>query len=286
MPLMFLDDNHSTELILTQMNKTRNDTDGNSMETIWKMFSTAFPNPMVIVNLAANTNVMNSKLLKMAFDKAAQECATNVTTQLSNHLSDVIFNLSGEQYGERSLRSKYNRVKNNSNEHIEFNQYVKDALSQYLGYIDHLEFIKSNGKTQNPVKNKIAVWQRIKKKKWTLLIILIVLITASIIFMMDTQKWMEWQDEHYVEVPFDSEKLTNGILKVFKEDRIQNFRKMNPNCDTEFFGKNGNATIWYGKNQKRELEYFTDLGLHPETGRNLKPITSYMIKKHICEDYK
>lgn len=222
----------------------------------------------------------------MAFDKAEQECSTNVTTKLSTHLSDVIFNLSGEQYGERSLRSKYNALKNDANEHTEFNRYVKDALSQYLGYTDYLEFTKHHGRTENSIKNNTDFWEQIKKKKWPISIIGIMLIAASFILMMDTQKWMEWQEEHFVEVPFDSEKLTQGILKVFKEERIQNFKKMNPNCETEFFNKKGNATIWYGKNQKMKLEYFTDIGLHPETGRSLKPITSYMIKKHICENFK
>ena len=31
------------------------------------------------------------------------------------------------------------------------------------------------------------------------------------------------------------------------------------------------------------LQYFTALGLHPETGKTLKPITQYMIDKYICD---
>jgi len=40
--------------------------------------------------------------------------------------------------------------------------------------------------------------------------------------------------------------------------------------------------IWYGRNIKKELEFFTSLGLHPETGKTLDPITDYMIKKYAC----
>lgn len=57
---------------------------------------------------------------------------------------------------------------------------------------------------------------------------------------------------------------------------------MKPSCDLIFFDKSGNAQIWYGKNLKGELEIFTSLGLHPETGKTLKPISKYMIEKYIC----
>ena len=49
-----------------------------------------------------------------------------------------------------------------------------------------------------------------------------------------------------------------------------------------FTSKKGDVKIWYGKNIVKELEYFSLLGVHPETGKTLKPITEYMIKKHIC----
>lgn len=274
------------ESILRQMNKRSYGNIGNLLESTWKTFSTNFPHPRVMVNLAAKTNKMTNKLLKMAFDKAEQECATKVTTKLSNHLSDAIFNISGEQYGERSLRTKYNNMISNPNEQVEFNQFVKDALSQYIGFENYLDFIKNSQKTLTSEVKRPTFLFYLKRKKWTTIAVTFVLITVLAYFMIDTQRWMEWQDGHYVEVAFDSKKLTNGTLKVFKKDRIVHFKKIEPHCKTEFFNKNGNTSIWYGKNHKKELEYFTDLGLHPETGKSLKPITTYMIKKYICEDYK
>jgi hypothetical protein len=55
-----------------------------------------------------------------------------------------------------------------------------------------------------------------------------------------------------------------------------------PNCEDEFFNEDGSVKLWYGKNKNKDLEYFTALGLHPETGKTLKPITQYMIDKYIC----
>lgn len=236
-------------------------------------------------NLAANAAGMNKKLLKMAFEKAEIECETQVVTRLSTHLSDVIFNLSGEQYGERSLRSKYNSLQSNTDERIEFNQYVKDALSQYLGYQNYLEFIKVQNENKSPEDKRNKLFKIVKKRKWAIFSIIFILVTSVSYFMIDTQKWMEWQDDHYAEVSFDSERLTSGNLKLLKADRIENFRKLIPTCETQYFNTNGNAIVWYGKNKKKELQYFTDQGLHPETGKNLKPITIYMVKKYICEHY-
>lgn len=43
--------------------------------------------------------------------------------------------------------------------------------------------------------------------------------------------------------------------------------------------------LWYGKNNSGEIEYFTALDKHPKTGKTLKKITDYMIRKYICESY-
>jgi hypothetical protein len=39
----------------------------------------------------------------------------------------------------------------------------------------------------------------------------------------------------------------------------------------------------YGENQDKELEYFSGLSLHPETGKTLKLMAKYMIAKHISK---
>ena len=46
-------------------------------------------------------------------------------------------------------------------------------------------------------------------------------------------------------------------------------------------GAKSQPLILYGKNAAKEYEYFTHPGLHPETGKTLKPISRYIIKKYI-----
>ena len=47
--------------------------------------------------------------------------------------------------------------------------------------------------------------------------------------------------------------------------------------------QDGREQIWYGKNNRGELEFFTSQGLHPETKKTLKKITKYMIDKYVCK---
>jgi len=87
---------------------------------------------------------------------------------------------------------------------------------------------------------------------------------------------------HYVEASFDAEKIKTGDLKVYKAERIESFEQLDPSCETQFFNEDGSAKVWYVKNKDGKLEYFSSYGLHPKTGKALRPITQYMIGKYIC----
>tara|TARA_R110002033_G_scaffold167528_1_gene206748 strand:+ start:21527 stop:22636 length:1110 start_codon:yes stop_codon:yes gene_type:complete len=123
--------------------------------------------------------------------------------------------------------------------------------------------------------NKILVFSCI-----LLLSIPVILTTKDV--LNNRVKWMVWQVDHYEEVEFDDEKYNINQLKYYKEDRIKYFNKVDPICEYKFFNEDGSVRIWYGKNKNKVLEYFTDYGLHPETGKTLKPISKYMIDKYIC----
>ncbi|WP_299278394.1 hypothetical protein [uncultured Psychroserpens sp.] len=124
-------------------------------------------------------------------------------------------------------------------------------------------------------------------KNNTIKLILSTLLIASIfvIISINQKRWMVWQNDHYIEVKFDIEKYDLNQLKLYKKERILNFKKITPDCSTDFFKSDGTENLWYGKNIDGKLEYFTDLGLHPETGTTLKKITNHMIKKYICDTY-
>src|SRR5690606_22170187 len=102
-------------------------------------------------------------------------------------------------------------------------------------------------KTEAPKNgNKPAKPKRIK---------IVVGIVISISFLMaigffgyhyiNKQQWMEWDGTRYVESTFDSQKLTEGSLKTYKEERINEFKRVLPNCKTKFFNDDGSPRIWY-----------------------------------------
>jgi hypothetical protein len=92
-----------------------------------------------------------------------------------------------------------------------------------------------------------------------------------------------WVKNHYEAVEYDEVKDTAEV-SPFNQGLLDNFKKITV-CDTTTFFKNedtDNPLVWYGKSpNKKEYEYFNQPGLHPETGKTLKPISRYIIKKYI-----
>jgi hypothetical protein len=163
---------------------------------------------------------------------------------------------------------------------LNFQPFVADALSVYLGYSDFAEFTLKERNSETKKTGSI----KLDKKLIALAIAVTTIIIAVLVYKsVNTQRWMVWQNNQYVEVSFDAKLLEKGKLKLYKEDRIEKFKKVQPTCDYPFFDEVGNVKIWYGKNRNKNYEFFTGLGLHPETGKTLKPITTYMIEKYICD---
>lgn len=224
---------------------------------------------------------MHNQLLLLAFEKAKEEIQTDKNLPRAQLLSDFILEDSKEPYGERILREKYNQAKSKENS-IRLKKHAEEALSHYLGYNDYRAFLESNNIGVIDKRSKLKVlWS---KNKIGIIVSLIIISAVLIYSSLTRQRWMVWQEDHYIEVTFDLEKYNVNQLKAYKEDRIKFFKKINsPTCSYQFFNDDGSVKVWYGKNKDKELEYFTDLGLHPETGKTLKPITQYMIDKYLCK---
>jgi hypothetical protein len=94
---------------------------------------------------------------------------------------------------------------------------------------------------------------------------------------------MVWVKNHYQAVEYDKVKDTADAIPL-NQYALDNFKKITVS-DTATFFKNGDYNrplVWYGKSSnKKEYEYFNQPGLHPETGKTLKPISRYIIKKYI-----
>lgn len=235
---------------------------------------------------------MHKKLIIEAFNKAEasrkKRGEKNPSLQiLAEDISEFGSTTKKFELGERRFRDYHSEAKKleDTQKDINIKQFeVINGLCEYLGFVDYQEFETSiNNKKETALRSLAAL---IKKNRITVIAMTIVAAIILVITTVNKQRWMVWKDNHYIEVKFDANEFRKGNLKMYREERIGHFEKIIPNCKTKFFKDDGNENLWYGKNIEGKLEYFTDLAKHPETGKTLKPITKYMIRKYICETYQ
>ena len=262
------------------------------MEIRWKEIGkeiqSYFQNESVTL-ISCKPTIMNKELILKGFEKARvnlqkkgvrKPSSTDLAEELSNYISEN----ENFKLGERSFRDYHNDAKKlkNSDSDISIKQLIViNGLCKYLGFEDYKAFVSSlNLKPKNIELNSISSF--IKKNKITLITSSAIIIIFLIINSVTKQRWMAWHESHYMEVTFDTEKYKLNQLKIYKEEKIKHFKKVTLTCDYTFFNSDGSVRIWYGKNKEKALEFFTALGLHPETGKTLDPITDYMIDKYVC----
>ena len=241
-----------------------------------------------------NISNMNKTLVVHAFAKAEKEIKKRGVVkpslvQMATELSDYLEEEQGFNLGEKSLRmyrGAAEKLKDQS-EDISIKQLaVINGLCHYLDCDNYQEFVKSTtgeGTEREPLVPKRATrW--VTPVRMAVAISALVLISLFIYNYSTRLRWMVWQEDHYVEVDFDVKKYSIKQLKPYKEERILSFKKVVLSCETIFFNQDKSVRFWYGKNSNKEVEFFTDLGRHPETNKTLKPISAYMIDKYVCQD--
>ncbi|WP_299781324.1 hypothetical protein [uncultured Formosa sp.] len=243
---------------------------------------------------------MKKKLFQDLFTKAEKQSGKNTKHGLSSHLENIFiddlkfpvnkitFVRYFEKYieGSESITNNPNtELLNTISKYLHYNSY-EDYVSKHDLNIEK-EILVEDSKKDNIIKNTTPKTNKplniLKTHKWTFLIATMLCIGFISFHITNKEHWMVWQGDHYIESEFDTERFNLGQLKLYNKDRIHTFRKVEVNCETIFFNKNGKVKIWYGKNLNKELEYFTSYGLHPETGKTLDPITKYMINKYACK---
>lgn len=94
---------------------------------------------------------------------------------------------------------------------------------------------------------------------------------------------MQWNDDHYEEVVCEGNKIGFAdVNPIFdKNEALLGFKKIEV-CDTTIFFKNDQPIVWYIK-QGGKCEYFNAPGLHPISGKPLRPITKHIIATHVVK---
>ncbi|MHC9087787.1 hypothetical protein ACXIHB_03645 [Tenacibaculum sp. IMCC1] len=171
--------------------------------------------------------------------------------------------------------------------------FVKDVMAEYLGFEDFENYKESI--TIDPVKpfsiseeinltgkkvkgkNKLGVSTTFLKKKAPILIGAILLVSVFIFYkdiLFEKSNCIVWEKDQYKEVPCY---YLNSIDNTTYHIDIDRFKKVTLTKDMEFF-TNGKENFWYGSNKDGKREFFTARGIHPETLKELAPITRTILK--------
>lgn len=138
---------------------------------------------------------------------------------------------------------------------------------------------KETNKTRIPLKffkSKNALYGIIA-------MVLILLIGFCLYQETNEEQCMIWKNTHYevvnCEQTFSTFMVQNQIIP--KNDKLlRNFKKIDVTKKTIFFDRKNDPLLWYSKT-RNGIEFFNQPGIHPETGKTLKPVTPYILNKYV-----
>ena len=103
----------------------------------------------------------------------------------------------------------------------------------------------------------------------------------GVVTLLPKKECMQWNTNHYEVVDCSTE--SSGFLDPripINKDRLD-LKKLDPKTIKNYF-ENGQPRVWYDRIDDK-IELFNQPGLHPTTGKTLKPITRYIINKYLKE---
>ena len=204
-----------------------------------------------------------SRLHKKFVEKSNNENVTTSDPFLKNVIAEYL---------------DYSNYKHFTEENYLKDEFEKESeeLNQYHIYSkDH----NSNGKQNIEEKNSNflkSIFNNVSKaKKYKKHIITVILSLFSFIGInysstfLNSGNYIKWNNDRFKKTfSTDENAIDNTIYKI----NIEKFRKVVLDSSYTFF-TNGHNNYWYGKNYEGVREFFTDRGIHPETKKELKPIT-------------
>ncbi|OOV29824.1 hypothetical protein BXU11_08140 [Flavobacterium sp. LM5] len=101
----------------------------------------------------------------------------------------------------------------------------------------------------------------------------------GLVSLLPKKECMQWNTNHYEVV--DCTSKSSGFMdsRIPINNERLGLKKLEPKTIKTYF-KNGQPSVWYAKIEGK-IELFNQPGLHPTTGKTLKPITQYIINKYL-----
>ncbi len=221
------------------------------------------------------------ELIRLTFDKAKNDSREITKTGKSKHIETEI----NSQINQRTLVRYYNQFILKIDEGIQPNRSSLDILSKYLGFNDFSNFCneffseaeKKEKISQNQISRKIS--GRFNKKLVGVGIAAALSVGSYFgVSALNQPQCMVWKENHYETIGCSENVSPNLTVVPVDEKLLDYFHKIEISDTTTFF-EAGKPAVWYMK-MDGEVEFYSAPGNHPITGKQLKPVTSYMVKKY------
>lgn len=234
---------------------------------------------------------MLEELLRQLFTKLEQEPTNDKKSKngCAVYFKEKVLEERFEKFNiisTRGLKDYYDKhVLGKENSSGEPTTELKDLISEYLGYDSFLDFETKTKDTLPPIskttttsiQEKLSLnVQSIKKFGLPAALLGLLIFGSNVTAVFKSEDCIVWREDHYETI--DCTDPSENIL--INTIDIAHFKKIDVDSTTIFFIKN-DAIVWYGKATSGEMEYFSSRGKHPITGKELKPITEYIIHKYI-----
>ncbi|CAA0246190.1 hypothetical protein [Tenacibaculum maritimum] len=176
------------------------------------------------------------------------------------------------------LQEKYIEKKENVN--AKTDPFLRDVMAQYLNYQDYEAYKASFiSITQNNPSNPHTIkWYQKRINKLVIASsILFSLLCSFLMYQINsthTTTCIVWKGNHFEKTSCHT---PNAIDNEIYAINIKRFRKIKVIKGKTTFFKEGKAIVWYGKNKVGSIDFFTMRGIHPETKKELKLVTRYIL---------
>ena len=144
----------------------------------------------------------------------------------------------------------------------------------------------NEGVAQN-TSGKITVSIKPERKYIVLMTIGVLMLFGGYIIKKEafpTKECMQWKDDHYEEVVCEGKKIGFAAINpIFdRNEELLDFKRIKVSASTTFF-KDGQPVVWYIK-QDGKCEYFNAPGLHPISGKPLRPVSKHIVSKYVLKE--
>lgn len=244
-------------------------------------------------------------LISHAFEKARSESKRSSKPGWYAYISD---NLKNTSPSERTIERYYKKYIGGKLDEIgQPKEDIIDELSIWLGYKSFADFCFQNFSDEKNIQKKIPILteehkneseevenqlsflQNTSGKKNYLKggvtgLGIATIIGFSSYLGLNGEKpaeCMYWKDSHYERVACEKEVHPNAEKELYDERLYKYFYRIEITDTTTFF-RAGVPIVWYVKIDG-EPEFYSADGRHPINGKELKPVTPYIIEKYVFD---